>query len=81
LVKHYNAWNQLQAVEISSLDWVWRVSQMDDILLPVDEISEEEKAELILMELERAMDCRPRSQMSTAKSPRRKRVAHANPRR
>jgi hypothetical protein len=49
-------WNQLQAVEVYPLDQVWRVPQMDDILLPVDEISEEEKPDLILTELEMAID-------------------------
>jgi hypothetical protein len=49
-------WNQLQAVEVYPLDQVWRVPQMDDILLPVDEISDEEKPDLINTELEAAMD-------------------------
>ena len=49
------AWNQLQAVEIYPLDQVWRIPQMDDILLPVDEIVEDDKQGLLNADLEAAM--------------------------
>jgi hypothetical protein len=50
------SWNQLQAVEVYPLDQVWRVPQLDDILLPVDEIAEDTKQSLINLDLEVAMD-------------------------
>lgn len=49
-------WNQLQAVEVYPLDEVWRVPQMDDILLPVDEIEEDEKCNLLNSDIEAAID-------------------------
>jgi hypothetical protein len=50
------AWNQLQAVEVYSLDQVWRIPQLDDILLPVDEIVEDDKPGLITSDLDAAMN-------------------------
>jgi hypothetical protein len=50
------AWNQLQAVEVYPIDQVWRIPQLDDILLPVDEIDEETKPNLLNSDLEIAMD-------------------------
>ncbi|KAF2689734.1 hypothetical protein K458DRAFT_276016, partial [Lentithecium fluviatile CBS 122367] len=50
------SWNQLQAVEIYKLDQVWKIPEMDDIFLPVDEIEDDVKRNLINSDLEVAMD-------------------------
>lgn len=49
-------WSQLQCVEQYPLDQVARIPTMEDIYLPVDEIEEEMKGNLIMKSLEDAMD-------------------------
>lgn len=49
-------WAQLQVVEQYPLDQVQKVPTLEDILLPVDEIDDEVKYNLITKELEDAMD-------------------------
>ncbi|KAF2272915.1 uncharacterized protein EI97DRAFT_349819, partial [Westerdykella ornata] len=50
------AWSQLQVVEQYPLDQVQKVPTLEDILLPVDEIDDEVKYDLITKDLEDAMD-------------------------
>ncbi|KAF2263160.1 hypothetical protein CC78DRAFT_569190 [Lojkania enalia] len=50
------AWNQLQAVEQYDLDKTWLVPTMEDIFLPVDEIDNDVKYDLITKELEDAIN-------------------------
>jgi hypothetical protein len=49
-------WNQLQAVDQYPLDQIARIPTMEDVYLPVDEIDEEVKYNLVNKELEDAMD-------------------------
>ena len=50
------AWSQLQVVEHYPLDQVARIPTMEDIYLPVDEIDDEVKYDLITKDLEDAID-------------------------
>jgi hypothetical protein len=50
------SWSQLQVVEQFPLDQVAQIPTMEDIYLPVDEIDDEVKYDLITRELEEAMD-------------------------
>lgn len=49
-------WNQLQAVEQYPLDQIARIPTMEDVYLPVDEIDDEVKYDLLNKDLEDAMD-------------------------
>jgi hypothetical protein len=49
-------WNQLQALEQHPLDCVGRIPTMEDVYLPVDEIDDGVKHNLITKDLEIAMD-------------------------
>ncbi|KAF2732047.1 hypothetical protein EJ04DRAFT_514173 [Polyplosphaeria fusca] len=49
-------WNQLQAVEQYELDKTCLVPDMEDIYLPVDEIDDEVKYDLINKDLEDAIN-------------------------
>lgn len=49
-------WNQLQAVEQYPLDQIARVPTMEDVYLPVDEIDDEIKHDLLSKDLEDAID-------------------------
>lgn len=49
-------WNQLQAVEQYPIDQIARIPTMEDVYLPVDEIDEEVKYDLLNKDLEDAMD-------------------------
>lgn len=49
-------WNQLQAVEQYPMDQIARIPTMEDIYLPVDEIDDEVKYDLLNKDLEDAMD-------------------------
>lgn len=49
-------WNQLQALEQHPLDCVGRIPTMEDVYLPVDEIDDDVKYNLITKDLEDAMD-------------------------
>ncbi|KAJ4321018.1 hypothetical protein N0V94_003076 [Neodidymelliopsis sp. IMI 364377] len=49
-------WNQLQVVEQFPLDQIARIPTMEDVYLPVDEIDEEVKYNLLNKDLEDAMD-------------------------
>ena len=49
-------WNQLQAVEQYPLDQIARIPTMEDVYLPVDEIDDEVKYDLVNKDLEDAMD-------------------------
>jgi hypothetical protein len=50
------AWSQMQVVEQYPLDQVARIPTMEDIYLPVDEIDDEVKYDLINKDLEDAID-------------------------
>jgi hypothetical protein len=50
------AWSLLQAVEQYEMDRVGRIPTLEDIYLPVDEIDDDVKYDLITKELEDAMD-------------------------
>ena len=49
-------WNQLQAVEQYPLDQIARIPTMEDVYLPVDEIDDEVKYDLLNKDLQQAMD-------------------------
>jgi hypothetical protein len=49
-------WNQLQAVEQYPIDQIARIPTMEDVYLPVDEIDDEVKYDLLNKDLEDAMD-------------------------
>jgi hypothetical protein len=49
-------WAQLQVVEQYELDQVARIPDMEDVYLPVDEIDDEVKYDLITRDLEEAME-------------------------
>jgi len=49
-------WNQLQAVEQYPIDQIARIPTMEDVYLPVDEIDDEVKYDLLSKDLEDAMD-------------------------
>ncbi|KAF1360029.1 hypothetical protein EJ07DRAFT_117283 [Lizonia empirigonia] len=49
-------WSQLQVVEQYPLDQVARIPTMEDVFLPVDEIDDEVKYDLLTKDLEDAMD-------------------------
>lgn len=49
-------WNQLQAIEQYPLDQIARIPTMEDVYLPVDEIDQEVKYDLLNKDLEDAMD-------------------------
>jgi len=49
-------WNQLQAIEQHPLDCVGRIPTMEDVYLPVDEIDDNVKYNLITKDLEDAID-------------------------
>lgn len=49
-------WNQLQAVEQYPIDQIARIPTMEDVYLPVDEIDNEVKYDLLNEDLEDAMD-------------------------
>jgi hypothetical protein len=49
-------WNQLQAVEPYPLDQIARIPTMEDVYLPVDEIDDEVKYDLLNKDLEDAMN-------------------------
>ncbi|KAF1962921.1 hypothetical protein CC80DRAFT_362314, partial [Byssothecium circinans] len=49
-------WGQLQVIEQYPMDQIAQIPTMEDVYLPVDEIPEEEKYDLITEDLEKAMD-------------------------
>lgn len=49
-------WNQLQAVEQYPIDQIARIPTMEDVYLPVDEIDDEVKYDLLSKDLEDTMD-------------------------
>ncbi|KAF3046796.1 hypothetical protein E8E11_002346 [Didymella keratinophila] len=49
-------WNQLQAIEQYPVDQIARIPTMEDVYLPVDEIDDEVKYDLLNKDLEEAMD-------------------------
>lgn len=50
------SWNQLQAVEQYAIDQIARIPTMEDVFLPVDEIDDEVKYDLLNKDLEVAME-------------------------
>ncbi|KAF2256834.1 hypothetical protein BU26DRAFT_413186 [Trematosphaeria pertusa] len=50
------SWNQLQVVEQYPMDQVQRIPTMEDVYLPVDEIDDDVKYDLLNKDLEEAMD-------------------------